>query len=141
VCVNILVCVCKYFCKKKKKIYFALCDRSYAIRSVADTGLRSNSLVFVQALRPTSHTHPYTYAIERTRLNPSRDLFLGHLLLFSPSFQPCAVQPPYSFSLIITHTTTPNHHLFTFGHPPNTTTASAPPPIASSQTHFFPKNS
>jgi hypothetical protein len=48
--------VCEYFCvnifckkKKKKKIefYFALCDQPYTIRSIAETGLRLNSLVFV----------------------------------------------------------------------------------------------
>jgi hypothetical protein len=62
VCVNILGCVCDYFCVntfviKKKKITLHCAIDGTTIRSIADMGLRSNSLAFVQAQRPTSHTH------------------------------------------------------------------------------------
>jgi hypothetical protein len=57
VCVNILGCVCEYFCenifvkkkkKQKKKCLHCAIDRT-TIRSIADMCLRSNSLAFVQA--------------------------------------------------------------------------------------------
>jgi hypothetical protein len=86
VCVNILGCVCEYFCvnvfqKKKKFTLHCAIDRT-TIRSIVDIGWHLNSLEFVRAQRPTSHTHTYSSAIERTLVRsstldsePSRDPF------------------------------------------------------------------
>jgi hypothetical protein len=65
--------VCKYFSLCVvcviiflKKKFFALCDQTNHVHSNADTGLHSNSLAFVRAQSPISHTHSYTHAIEHT---------------------------------------------------------------------------
>jgi hypothetical protein len=44
-------CLCLFLLKEYKFFFFffALCNRPYAIRSIADMGLRSNSFAFVRA--------------------------------------------------------------------------------------------
>jgi hypothetical protein len=117
------------------------------VRSIAYTGLSSNSLTCVRVQRPTSHTHllcahahhtlctvlleydrAHLGAIEGTRLEPSRDLFLSHFLSFSLSLSLCAVHSPHPIFVL----TSPKPSLtppYTATHPlPSHRATSAPPP-------------
>jgi hypothetical protein len=80
-------------------------------------GLHSNSLTFVRAQRPTSHTHSLckhtthcarlcSSAIERTRSETSCDPFLGHFS-FSPPHSPFAPYSHFSLFSYIPHTSPP----------------------------------
>ena len=105
-CVNIFV--------KKKLLHYAI-DHT-TIHSIADTGLRSNSLAFCSSAEAhITHTLS-TNAIECTYvqsiacvLNPHVTFFLGHFLPSPPHFSIA----PYSTSPFFSHhhnTSTPNHH-------------------------------
>jgi hypothetical protein len=89
------------------------------VHSIADTGLHSNALTFVQAQGPNTHTHctgAYhtlcTVLLECTCLDPSRDLFFRSFSSFPISLPLCTVQPSPSSSPFFSHTphtSTPNH--------------------------------
>jgi hypothetical protein len=127
-CVNIFLCV-NIFVKKK-----LLCTVRSTVRHTFDCKHRLAFKLTCVCLSTEAHIthtllHPcdrmHSGTINRMRLNPSRDPFLGHIFLFSPSFQPCAVQRPSSFSLI-SHI--PKHH-----QSPKPTTH--PPPHHHATTH------
>jgi hypothetical protein len=138
------MCVCKYFSlcvvcvniflKKKKKIYLALCDRPYPMRSIAYTGFTlhcaiartlyvwSHTRACVQThlhlfeRRGPLHTHTqhecyrtHVCTMDRMRSEPSRDLFrsLSPLL---PFIFTCAVHTSPTFLSSPSHPSPPNHH-------------------------------
>jgi hypothetical protein len=150
VCVNILGCVCEYFCKKKKetkkKKLFALCNRPYHY-----TFNRRHVPVFeltcVCSSVEAHFTHTHTPA--RVQSNApwcdwAHSIQNLHVTLFrsfsslSPSLSPlrCTAPPHFPFfSQIPNLTNPPFHHHSTSGHTPDIT---APLPIALAGPHFIP---
>ena len=108
-------CLCLEIFLCKKYIFFLFCT----LGSIAPLFDRSQTWAYARAhlrwleRKGPFHTHCahlYLSAIERTHSEASHNPFLAHFLPFSPSFLTCAVHRLLHFPLIISHTSTPNHH-------------------------------
>jgi hypothetical protein len=110
------VYVCKFFCViffllKTKKLQCWI-DRT-TLRSIADTGMRLNSLPLVRAQRPISHTHSCMNAIERTLVQSIALVLNPHVTLFRSL---SSLSPSFSHL----HHTSSLPHLLHFSHIPYT---------------------
>jgi hypothetical protein len=133
--------VCKYFRVNiffKKRLYYAI-DHT-TVRSIAYTGLRSNSLACVRAQRPTSHTHFCTNAIARGP-NHHVTLFRSLSSLFHLIFSLAPFSSLYPSSPFFSHIPTispPKHIPFTTISPPPILQSSTPSLHRLRRSHFYP---